>query len=93
MMLESEVLGLLLNDAEDRRGASRHRGGSAQILLRDADGCMRLQDVSPDSAMGRQAMSTGCFRRRAPIYDPITREIMGYEMERVAEAHLGKLGS
>jgi DNA repair protein RadC len=81
MLANTEVLGLLLAEGEERRRTPRN----AQMLLREADGRMRLQDVSTDSLMGQHAMNTGCFRRSKPIYDPITREIMGYEMERVTQ--------
>lgn len=73
MLAKTEVLGLLLHDEQS----------SAQMLVRDAEGRMRLQDVSRDSVMARYAMSTGCFRRARPIVDPVTREVMGYEMEAV----------
>lgn len=86
MLAEVEVLGLVLGETtEGRSGNTRRKTSSAQMLLREADGRMRLQDVSPDSVMGRQAMSTGCFRRSKPIFDPVTREVMGYEMEMVAQ--------
>lgn len=90
MLSDIEILGLLVGDStDDRSGKGRGKPGTAQMLLRDADGSMRLQDVSPDSVMGRHAMSTGCFRRSKPILDPVTREVMGYEMEMVAQP-LGK---
>ena len=86
MLSEIEILGLLIGDsADDRSGKGRGKSGNAQMLLRDADGSMRLQDVSPDSVIGRHAMSTGCFLRSKPIVDPVTREVMGYEMEMVAQ--------
>ena len=44
---------------------------------------MSLQNVNPDSAFGRQAMRTGCFRRGKPIIDPVSRQMIGYEMEMV----------
>lgn len=86
MLAEVEVLGLVLGEGtEERHGNARRKTSSAQMLLREADGRMRLQDVSPDSVMARHAMSTGCFRRASPILDPVTREVMGYEMEMVAQ--------
>lgn len=85
MFADTEVLGLVLGEgAEERGGNARQKSTSAQMLLREADGRMRLQDVSPDSVMGRHAMSTGCFRRGKPIVDPVSREIMGYEMEMIS---------
>lgn len=86
MLSEIEILGLLFGEGADERNGKAHaKASTAQMLLREADGSMRLQDVSTDSVMGRHAMSTGCFRRSKPILDPVTREVMGYEMERVAQ--------
>lgn len=97
MLADTEILGLLLGDAPDEHGrAARGTAKSAQMLLRETDGRMRLQDVATDSVMGQHAMSTGCFRRTKPILDPDTREVMGYEMELVAQPHgaaLNRTGS
>jgi len=78
---ESEVIGLLLPDAEWGPNTGT---GWAQMLIRNADGQMSLQTVNPDSTLGQFAMTTGCFRKGAPIVDPVTRETLGYEMEMVA---------
>jgi hypothetical protein len=65
------------------------RAHAAQMLIRNADGQMSLQTVNPDSTLGQFAMSTGCFRKGAPIIDPVTRETLGYEMEMVASPLAG----
>jgi hypothetical protein len=44
---------------------------------------MSLQTVNPDTTFGRYALTTDCFRRGKPIFDPVTRQILGYEMEMV----------
>jgi hypothetical protein len=77
MHAKSEVLAVLL--AEDAY-AEHH----ATMLVRDANGQMSLQTVNPDSTVARLAMRTGCFRRGKPIFDPVSREMIGYEMEEVA---------
>jgi len=56
----------------------------ATLLLRQPDGQMSLETVNPDSTLaGRYALSTGCFRRGKPIFDPVTRQVLGYEMEMI----------
>jgi hypothetical protein len=40
-----------------------------------------------------QIMTTGCFRRGKPIIDPVTREVMGYEMEMMSEAEFRMSGA
>jgi hypothetical protein len=54
---------------------------NATILVRSSDGRMSLQPVDPDETLGQEALSTGAFRRGNPIVDPVSRRIMGYEME------------
>jgi hypothetical protein len=76
-----EVIALLLGD-----GAMQGRNGlacGAQRLLRDAAGRVSLEDVRSQDEFDRTARSTGCFKRGTPIYDPNSREIIGYEMEEV----------
>jgi hypothetical protein len=55
----------------------------ATVLVRRADGQMALEAVARDSNFARESMTTGCFRRGKPIVDPVSREVMGYEMEMV----------
>jgi len=55
----------------------------ATLLLREPDGQISLRTVSTDSTLGQYALQTGCFRRGAPIFDPVTRQILGYEMEMI----------
>ena len=55
----------------------------ATLVLRNPDGQMSVQTVSADSTLGQYAMSTGCFRNGTPIVDPITRQVLGYEMEMI----------
>jgi hypothetical protein len=45
---------------------------------------MRLEAVSAENSWSDQMLTTGCFKRGKPIVDPVSREVMGYEMEMVA---------
>jgi hypothetical protein len=75
--VNAEVIAVLLSEGESRTDSG------ATMLIRNADGQMSLQNVNPDSPMGRHAMRTGCFRRGKPIIDPVSRQMIGYEMEMV----------
>lgn len=78
MSTKPEVIAMLMPDGEGGR-AQR----TATLLLRQPDGQMSLETVNPDSTLGQYAMSTGCFRRGKPIFDPVLREVLGYEMEMI----------
>jgi hypothetical protein len=82
MTNQPEVIAMVMSDGEGPNGTGRMQR-MATILLRDADGQMSVRTVSPDSTLGQFALNTGCFRNGAPILDPVTREPMGYEMERM----------
>jgi hypothetical protein len=79
MTNEAEVIAVVMPEAD---GSGRMQR-MATVLMRSGDGQMWLRTVSTDSALGRQAMSTGCFRNGNPIVDPVTRQLLGYEMERI----------
>lgn len=82
MQNESEVIGVVLPDIEP--GKAGHMSRAAQMLVRNAAGHMSLETVNMDSPLGQYALTTGCFRRGKPIFDPVTRQVLGYEMQLVA---------
>lgn len=67
-----EVIGWLLVDAD-----------RTQLLVREENGRVSMHTASPESTFGRQAIQTGVFRRGNPIVDPLTHEMLGYEMEQL----------
>ncbi len=69
-----EVIALLLPDSGPQ---------PATALVRGVDGQMSLEAVEEGSNFARDMMTTGCFRKGKPIVDPVSREIMGYEMEMI----------
>jgi hypothetical protein len=75
--VKAEVIAVFFPEDEPRNPST------ATVLLRNSDGQMSLQSVSRDSALGREALRTGCFRRGKAIIDPVSRQMLGYEMERV----------
>jgi len=80
-MDDNEVIAVLLAGYDDD-GQER-----VTVVLRDAQGQVSLKHMSPRDAAARRAMSAGCFREGRPILDPVSREVMGYELEQVTARH------
>ena len=79
--MKSEVIALLFPDP------GQAREGPAQLVtavMRDAQGLMELRDMKPDKSLFSEALLTGRFNCGKPIVDPLTREVIGYEIEPMA---------
>jgi hypothetical protein len=74
-MESKEVIALL--PVEERPNGRKF----SSALVRFADGRMAVEDVDSDTSKSGQFLAR--FRRSAPIIDPSTREVIGYEMEQV----------
>lgn len=88
-MQSAQVIALLLPD-EYTESAAMNRAGNyvaqgATLLVRDSEGRMLLETVTPDTQFMEQIMTTSRFRRGKAIVDPMSRQVMGYEMEMIAE--------
>jgi hypothetical protein len=73
-----EVIALLFPEP------SRAREGSVQsvlALVRDEQGLMEVKSLRPDVALIKRARVTGRVNCGTPILDPITREVIGYEID------------
>jgi hypothetical protein len=82
MSSSSEVIAVVLGESHDRWHAGQ-LGKGAQQLVRRADGSVSLEPVESEEEFERLVSTSGCFRRGKPIRDPDTREVIGYEMEKV----------
>ena len=80
---DRETIALLLEDSADQRWRPSDFGTGAQLLVRDAAGHVKLEAIQSEEEFDRMARTTGCFRRGKPILDPMTRDVIGYEMEEV----------
>lgn len=81
---EAEVIAMVLpEDAGVRIVGRLSREARATLLVREPDGRVMLETVPTASPRGRLAQTLGCFRRRNPIIDPVSRQIVGYELEMV----------
>lgn len=56
---------------------------AAIVIVRGSDGQVSVRRMDASDASVRRAARTGCYRRGAPILDPVSRQVMGYEMEEV----------
>ena len=76
-MIDHEVIALLF--PEPNRG----REGAVQAviaLVRDEQGAMEVKNLRPDIALIKRARLTGRLNCGTPIIDPITRQVIGYEI-------------
>lgn len=80
-MDDTEVIAVLVAGYDDD-GAER-----ATVILRDATGHVTMKQMSAQEGMAQRAANTDRFRRGKPIVDPVSREVVGYELERVAMSH------
>ncbi len=81
---ETEVIALVLpEDAGAQVASQASPEARATLLVREPDGRVALETVTSASPRGRLARTLGCFRRRNPIIDPVSRQIVGYELEMV----------
>jgi hypothetical protein len=58
----------------------------AQMLVREESGHVCLQAANAEDNFSHQAIQTGTFRRGKPILDPVTQQLLGYEMESIPNA-------
>ena len=73
-----EVIALLFPEP------NRAKEGAVQAvlaLIRDENGTMEVKSIRPDVALIKRARLTGRINCGTPILNPITREVMGYEID------------
>jgi len=79
--MQSEVIALLFPEPCQ---APEGPAPLVTALLRDAEGLMRVCSLRPDRALLRAARLAGRFNCGTPIVDPLTREVIGCEIEPIA---------
>lgn len=88
----AKVIALLMPDSMSHDDTSEldlnQATAQPTALIRDADGKMKLEVVesaAQDRDFADQMRDTGCFRRGKPIVDPVTRQVVGYELEMISD--------
>jgi hypothetical protein len=79
--MASEVIALLFPDPGQTREEPME---SVTALVRDDEGPVELRSLVADTNIMRSARLAGRFNCGKPIVDPVTREIIGYEIEPMA---------
>lgn len=69
MTTKREVVGWVLVDAEH-----------PQVLILEDSGRIMEQRTSPETALGPYAIQTGAFRRGQCVIDPVTDELLGFDI-------------
>jgi hypothetical protein len=80
-MCDNDVIAVLVA-GYDEEGAQR-----VTVVLRDAYGKVSMKQMTVEDRPAQQGDSTERFRRGKPILDPASREIVGYELERIRLDH------
>lgn len=80
-MNDTEVIAVLVAGYDDD-GTER-----ATVILRDAQGNVTMKQMNAHDGLAQRAANSDRFRRGKPIVDPVSREVVGYELERVALTH------
>jgi len=55
-------------------------------LMRNAEGLMELRRVTPDASLLSTARVAGRMNKGKPIVDPVTREVIGCEIEPLVDS-------
>lgn len=80
-MDDTEVIAVLVAGYDDD-GTER-----ATVILRDSNGNVTMKQMSAEDGLAKRAASCDRFRRGKPIVDPASRQVVGYELERVTLVH------
>ena len=51
----------------------------ATVMVRNANGELSVHMLSTQTPLGRQLLADELQRKRVPIVDPVSRQVMGYE--------------
>lgn len=80
--MQAEIIALLFPEKAPAAG------GAVQFvtaLMRDAEGLMELRRVAPEASLLRKARVAGRMNKGKPIVDPVTREVIGCEIEPLSD--------
>lgn len=85
-----EIIAVVLPDGTpDSPGALQDFVATGTMLLvRHADGCMSLEPARREAAWLDRARASDCVYKSRPIHDPLSREVLGYELEMITPALL-----
>ena len=77
-MNHHEVIALLFPEPKPGREGTIQ---AVIALVRDEQGLMEVKNLRPDMALIKRARLTGRVNCGTPIIDPVTRQVIGYEID------------
>jgi len=77
---DTEIIAVFLDDT-DSNDLDDIDFTATSCLLRDATGSIKIQRTPSVEALREATESSGIFRRGEPIVDPVTGDVIGYELE------------
>lgn len=78
---DTEVIAIFLDDGVEADAGAELDLTATSCLLRDARGGVSIKSQPSSADVRRCLSSSGVFRRSTPILDPVTGEVIGYELE------------
>ena len=80
---DKEVIAIFIDDGADAGNAEEIDFAATSCLLRDATGIMSVKRTEVSDALRLGTENSGVFRRGTPIVDPVSGDVIGYELEEV----------
>ena len=76
-----EVIAIFVEDSIDTEDPQDIDFTATSFLLRDASGSVKICPIPSREALREATESSGIFKRGEPIVDPVTGEVIGYELQ------------
>ena len=80
---DTEVIAIFIDEGADAADSSDIDFSATSCLLRDATGVMSIKPTKTSDAIRLGLENSGIFRRGTPIIDPLSGDVIGYELEEV----------
>jgi hypothetical protein len=76
-----EVIAIFLDDQVDTDDPEGIDFTATSVLLRDSTGHVKIRPTPSLEALREATENSGIFKRGEPIVDPVTGDVIGYELE------------
>lgn len=83
-----EVIAIFIDDGDPAEDSNEIDFSATSCLVRDATGVMSIKPTRSTDAIRLGLENSGIFRRGTPIIDPLSGDVIGYELEEVERARV-----
>ena len=80
---DTEVIAIFIDESTESKDSGEIDFTATSCLLRDATGVMTIKPTRSSDALRLDLENSGVFRRGTPIVDPVSGDVIGYELEEV----------